>query len=471
MLIKHFVVASVLATMLMPLLGVAEQRALLVGVGKYPNPANNLPAIDLDLERMRETLKLMGFEDRQIHTLMDEQATSTNVIAEMSGWLSTGVQANDRVVFYFSGHGSQIPDAKKDDGVDEVLVTHDMRFARINGQPSMAGVLTDVKIGELLGKMPSKNIWVIADSCHSGTITRSFSMNNRSLGAGPVFVKSLTYPGMPERKRNSVSRDLSPKSTSGAKQPLNYVSLTAAADDERAIGTSNGGIFTIGFTEAIKRLATQGKTITVKGLRDEAGEYIRSKVDKDQVHHPQIDGNPELANGTLKIVPLTAQNGPNRKKLIELVAAQSNHFELTASSMKYALDEPVKLSLTLPVGGYLNLVSVDAQDSATVLFPNRYQTNNAVKAGVFMVPTPQMEFDLLASEPIGPTLVVAFISAEPINFYQETLDNRDEKGKINADFSSLSHTATRAIRIAPRKNETYGAQLELQITGSTAKRL
>lgn len=468
MLIRLFVVASLLSALLMPLTAVAEQRALLVGVGKYTIPANNLPGIDLDLERMRETLKLMGFEDRQIHSLMDEQATSVNVVAEISGWLTKGVQANDRVVFYFSGHGSQIPNEKKDDGLDEVLVTHDMRFARINGKASLAGVVVDDKIGELLARVPSKNIWVIVDSCHSGTVTRSFNMNNRSLGVGPVYVKSLIYPGMPERSKAGISRGVKPGSASAA---VNYVTLTAAADSERAIGTSKGGIFTIGLTEAIKRLSTEGKSITVNGLREQAAQYIASKVDKDQVHHPQVDGNPALANGMLKIVPLTPQNGPNRKKLIELVAAQSNRFELAASSTKYALDEPVKLSLTLPVGGYLNVVSVDAQDNATVLFPNRYQASNAVKAGVFMVPTPQMEFDLLASEPIGPTLVVAFISAEPINFYQETLDNRDAQGNINADFSSLSHTATRAIRIAPRKNETYGAQLELQITGAATKRL
>ena len=245
---------------------------------------------------------------------------------------------------------------------------------------------------------------------------------------------------------------------------------TAAADGEESIGTSRGGIFTIGLTEAISRLAAQGKSVTVNELRDEATQYIRAKVDKDQLYTPQVTGNTELANGTLKIVPVTASNGPNRKKLLDLVAAQPRHLEITATSPKYAVDEPVKLSMTLPTAGYLNVVSVDSKDSATVLFPNRFQDTNAVSAGAFALPTPQMAFELLASEPLGPTLVVAFLSAEPINFYKETLDDRDENGNINADFSTLSHTATRAIRIAPRRSETYGAQLELQITAAAAKR-
>lgn len=448
-----------LAFACLPLSSFAEQRALLVGVGKYVTPGIDLPGIDLDLERMRDTLKLMGFEDRQIHTLQDDAATSTNVIAEFESWLKQGVQLNDRVVFYFSGHGSNVPDLNGDeeDGVDEVLVTHDMKLTRVKGRASLTGVIVDDKLGELLGAIPSKNIWVVVDACHSGTVTRSFSMRNRSLGAEPVYVKSFNYSGMPEPHRRGLSRDIK------RAPQFNYVSLTAAADDEKAIGTSHGGIFTIGLTESFKRMATEGKSITVNELRRDAADYIRSKVDKDQVHTPQVMGNSALADSALTVASSNVANGPNRKRLLELAAAQPKRFEIKASNSKYAIDEPVKMTLTLPAAGYLNLVSVDSKDNATVLFPNRYQESNAVSAGPFAVPTPQMAFELLASEPTGPTLVVAFLSSDPINFYQETIDDRDQAGHITADFSSLSHTATRAIRIAPKKNETYAAQMELDV--------
>jgi hypothetical protein len=70
----------------------AEQRALIVGVGRYITPGIDLPGIDLDVERMHETLNRMGFSDSQIHTLTNEMATSTRVIAEMDGWLRAGFQ-------------------------------------------------------------------------------------------------------------------------------------------------------------------------------------------------------------------------------------------------------------------------------------------------------------------------------------------------------------------------------------------
>jgi hypothetical protein len=454
-----------------PRAGLAEQRALLVGVGKLDIPGNDLPSIELDLDRVHEMLNLMGFEDRQIHTLQDEAATSTNVIAEFNGWLKQGVQPNDRVVFYFSGHGSNIPDLRgdQDEGVSQVLVTHDVKRIHDKGGASLAGVLPDYRIAELLAAIPSKNVLFMVDSCHSGTVTRSFTLSNHSLGSSPVFVKSYDYPGMPAPPPRVVSRGVSATSHEQQWDPhANYVAITAAADNQEAIGTMNGGVFTLGLTEAVKRLTSEGKSPTPKELRDDADAYIRSKVDKAQVHTPQLMGNPTLADAPIQVISLNASNGPNRKRLLDLVAQQAQHIDLTASKPQYAVDEPVKLAVKIPADGFLNVVSVDSKDNATVLFPNGIQQSNAVSSGAFTFPTPQMAFDLLAAEPIGPTLVVAFLSSDPINFYQETVDDRDAAGHIKVDFASMSHTAARAIRVAPREKDIYAAQLELQIVAAPA---
>src|SRR5579863_4277559 len=247
----------------------AEQRALLVGVGKLDIPGNDLPSIELDLDRMHAMLNLMGFQDRQIHILQDEAATSSAVIAEFSGWLKQGVQPNDRVVFYFSGHGSNVPDfeGEEDNDVSQVLVTYDVKRVRVQGKPSLSGVIVDTRISQLLAAIPSKNILFIADSCHSGTVTRSIKLTNHSLDSGPVFVKSFDYPGMP------VSAKMATRAVD-VREPkwdpkVNYVALTAAADTQEAIGTSKGGMFTLGLTEAVQRRVEAGQSITLKDLRAE----------------------------------------------------------------------------------------------------------------------------------------------------------------------------------------------------------
>jgi len=456
-----------------PLAALAEQRALLVGVGKLDIPGNDLPSIELDLDRMHEMLNLMGFEDRQIHTLQDEAATSTSVISEFNGWLKQGVQPEDRVVFYFSGHGSNIPDehGDQDDNVSQVLVTHDVKLIHVKAGHSLGGVLPDFKISELLAANPSKHVLFIVDSCHSGTVTRSFNLDNHSLGSTPVFVKSFNYPGMPAPPPRTVTRGLA--TPQDRKEPqwdpkANYIAVTAAADNQEAIGTMNGGVFTLGLTDAVKRLTSEGKSPTPKELRDDADAYIRSKVDKNQVHTPQIMGNETLADAPIKVISLNASNGPNRKRLLELVAQQPQHLQMTASNTKYVIDQPLKLTLTIPSAGYLNLVSVDSKDVATVLFPNHYQDDNAVKAGPFVLPTEQMTFDLLAAPPTGQTLVVAFLTSDPINFFKETDNDRDANGNIKVDFASLSATSTRAIRVAPRKAGNAAAQMDLQIVEAAA---
>jgi hypothetical protein len=318
----------------------------------------------------------------------------------------------------------------------------------------------------LLAAIPSHNVLFIVDSCHSGTVTRSFSLNNHSLGSAPVYVKSLNYPGMPSPLPQAVPRGIA--SATERKEPqwdsrANYIAITAAADNQEAIGTMNGGVFTLGLTNAVKRLTSEGRNPTPKELRDYADAYIRSKVDKDQVHTPQIMGNQALADAPIKVIALNASNGPNRKRLLELVAQQPQHIDLVASKPSYVVNQPLKLTLKIPADGYLNVVSVDARDGATVLFPNSFQQGNAVSAGTFSFPTPQMAFDLLAAEPAGPTLVVAFLSSDPINFYQDTVEDRDESGHIKVDFPQLSHVAMRAIRVAPRQKDNYAAQLELQV--------
>lgn len=437
----------------------AEQRALLVGVGKYSVPGIDLPGIDLDLERMQDTLNLMGFDDSQIHSLLDDQATSKNVFRELEIWLRQGVKPEDRVVFYFSGHGSNTPDLDGDeaDGVDEVLVTHDVRRVRRDGRAALTGVVTDDKLASLIAGIPSENVWIIVDACHSGTVSRGVTMDNLTLGTDTVFVKSFTYTGMPEGKQFVFDREFQKDGES------NFVSISAAADGEKAIGTSSGGVFTIGLTKAIAEVAKTGGAVTVNQLRDYAAAYIRDHVDANRVHNPQVNGSETLAAGTLKVVPVTTDNGPNRKRLIKMVAEQQKEFTLESSKITYVVDDPVEFTLEIPIDGYLNVVTVDSHDDATVLYPNRFNPENTVKQGTFRFPTEEASFTLPASEPLGPTLVAAFVTQDPINFYTQTLDDRDEHGNVNVTFTTLSHTATRAIRVAPRKTEMYAEMLELSV--------
>jgi hypothetical protein len=461
------VTVSVIAIVAIPTMAMAEQRALLVGVGKYSAPGNDLPAIDLDIERMSDTLLVMGFDKSQIRTLQDEQATADNVIEGIGGWLTEGVEPADRVVFYFSGHGSNIPDVDGDesDGVDEVLVTHDVRRVVVDGRPTLNGVVPDDVMNQLLSAIPSRKILTIIDSCHSGTSTRSFNLDDKSLASDPVFAKSFMYDGMPQPV---YSRGVDIASVDKTTD-LNYVSISAADDDEKAIGTSKGGVFTIGFSNAITEAAKSGEPISLMQLRDKATAYIESKLSGSRIHHPQVTGNKGLAEGDWEILQLMEGNGPNRDRLIGMVEdtmiEPRNALFLEAGQLRYFIDEPVRFNIEIPPeGGYLNVVTVDSEDTATVLFPNQFHTDNQVEGGEFVFPSDNMSFELPASEPLGPTIVAAFVTQDPINFYEQALEGRDADGNITVAFTTMSQMATRAIRIAPKRKEMYAGYFEIFVT-------
>jgi hypothetical protein len=105
-------------------------RAVLVGVNEYRRP--DIPSLRgcvNDVLLVRALLRRwFGVENRQIRVVVDERATKEGILQRLGETLSAA-QPGDLVVFYFSGHGSQIRDRDGDelaDGLDELLCPHDM---------------------------------------------------------------------------------------------------------------------------------------------------------------------------------------------------------------------------------------------------------------------------------------------------------------------------------------------------------
>ncbi|MEM6732891.1 MAG: caspase family protein, partial [Myxococcota bacterium] len=154
--------------------------ALLVGVQSYersdvPDDAAwaNLAGPGNDLRLMSRVLAEHGFE---VECLFDEDATHDAIVSRFESHLIAKSRKGreDVALFYFSGHGQQIPDdSDRDevDGFDESLVPFDHR-----GTHDYAGAarVRDDELRELSRKVLERtpNLVVILDSCHSGSATR-----------------------------------------------------------------------------------------------------------------------------------------------------------------------------------------------------------------------------------------------------------------------------------------------------------
>lgn len=430
------------AALLAVAVGQAHPRALLIGVADVPH--NPLPGIDLDLDNMKKVAEIMGFRPGDIKVLFNEQATYANVRQALGSWVREGVGPQDHVLIYFSGHGTLVPDPSPANvgGVDDALVLHDVERARINGRATLKNVLIGHELGAALAAIPSRNVLVLVDACHSGTATRNIiALGSERLGVGSGVQKFFSYPGMPP----GTTRALRMKAGDE-----NYAALSAARDDEFAVGTEQGGLFTLGVVEAIQGASREGKHPTVADLRTAATTFIAAHTDEQSRHHPVADGNERLIRGELDLVPLRDGQGPTWRALAAL-AAQGQSMTLSGSGRQLRLGDEITLEVALPRAGYLNVVEVNSQDQATVLYPNKFATANEVKAGAFKFPTAEMNFVVRASEPLGPSLVVAFLTDKRVNLLELGIEGRDAAGRMQETFTEISARATRALTIEARQ--------------------
>jgi hypothetical protein len=216
-----------------------EDRALLVGVGRYAHFDDKLKGVNLDIQMMAEFARMMGFKPHAIKVLEHESASTDNVYSAIENWLINGVGPEDRVFFYFSGHGSQIPDLSRDekDQFDEVLLLYDVALREKGRDQTLTGVLSDDDFNAMLARMQSRNILVVLDACHSGSATRSLRLNPRSLAISEAQVKFFSYSPVIGADGGQGSFDVMEPQTS-AEVNDHYVALSACRDDEKTIATS-----------------------------------------------------------------------------------------------------------------------------------------------------------------------------------------------------------------------------------------
>ncbi|MDD4958611.1 MAG: caspase family protein, partial [Gallionella sp.] len=245
---------SVVWTSLMLALGcagdaLAVDKALIVGVGNYQLPSANLKGIDLDVKMASDMALYMGIAPENIHVVMDENATLGRVKEQMT-WLSQNVSDKDRVFFYFSGHGTQVPDKNNDegDGLDEAMVLHD-----IDGK-SYNGLYVDDDFGAALKRIPSQNMVVMVDACHSGTGTKSWGSSGNSFNVNEGQMKFLNLFNVKPNASHTRDYGVSEKSTGED----NYLAIAAAQDNQQSIATRRGSLFTVAFRDAFDEERSKG---------------------------------------------------------------------------------------------------------------------------------------------------------------------------------------------------------------------
>jgi len=237
-------------------------KALLVGINKYRLPGADLQGCVNDVTNIRDILlKYYGFLVKEIRVLVDARATKKGIMDRLE-WLVKGAKSGDRLLFHFSGHGSQIRDRDGDelkDHLDEILCPHDMDW-------DGTYIVDDGLEAVFAGLPKGVNLEVLLDCCHSGTGTReasAMSAFSPEQAIRPRFLK----PPFDILCRQMDEDELPVTRVLRASNPTNHVLFAGCRDNQTSadafIKGSYNGAFTYYFC---------------KHLRDAQGDLSRSNL-------------------------------------------------------------------------------------------------------------------------------------------------------------------------------------------------
>jgi hypothetical protein len=144
----------------------ATGRSIHIGLNSvdpahYDGWDGTLTACEFDANDMQKLAESRGFQSSK---LLTHEATAAAVTAEIEK-AAEGLSSGDFLFLTYSGHGGQVPDKNgegESDRSDETWVLYDRE-------------LVDDELYALWAKFkPGVRIFVLSDSCHSGTVLRKF---------------------------------------------------------------------------------------------------------------------------------------------------------------------------------------------------------------------------------------------------------------------------------------------------------
>lgn len=127
--------------------------AVIVGISDYVDDALDLSVADKDGLAFNKYLRTHGFpalRADQVQLLLNHDATLGGIIKALQ-WLTTVATAQDRVIFFFSGHGAPNGVAPAD-------------YRRTDG----GNLLTHYVIKSHLKQCLSTQVLMVVDACHAG---------------------------------------------------------------------------------------------------------------------------------------------------------------------------------------------------------------------------------------------------------------------------------------------------------------
>jgi Domain of unknown function (DUF4384) len=137
--------------------------------------------------------------------------------------------------------------------------------------------------------------------------------------------------------------------------------------------------------------------------------------------------------------------------------------KLWTETPRQKIGEPVKISFRSDRDGYATLVNVGTSGKITILYPNAYAPDHAVKAGhTYSVPGSDDRYELTLGGPAGVELVYALFTTTPTRFVERNLTKERAFTVVNERAETITRDINLTVKKLPLK-EQASAVLEIEV--------
>lgn len=258
----------------------AAQYALVVGINDYQYGSDtdeagrvlNLQGAENDARLIATSLRAIGVELPDSHVLIGSDATLSAFKQAWQDLLAKSLPG-DVLILSYAGHGGQekerlAPIDESDfDGLDETLMFYDFNPAKPD-----EGRLVDDELYTMFKQAGDRQIVFVADSCHSGGLTRKADIAGGRSRQGGLWEFDDSLDDLIEIEAEEGENW----------ELLSHVTYLTATDDEALVvrefpinGRAHGAL-SVSFAEGITGLADTDNDGRV--LRRELQDYVQSRV-------------------------------------------------------------------------------------------------------------------------------------------------------------------------------------------------
>jgi hypothetical protein len=256
-------------------------RALVIGVDSYPNLAASaqLHGAQADAEDIAGALKRGGVEPVVV---LNADVTRAKIVAQMDSLVAES-KPGDFVLFAYAGHGMQVPEYSRWQGIDRDGVNEQIALSGFSFSGAGAGeIIVNLEMRAWLSRLDDKQVdtLVVMDSCFGGGMRevdpRTGEMRTRVLHGNAEQIKA----GESDR-RQFVGIPMTAKEARSNVSLMSHVTFLAGATSKSVVPETGGleakgprGALSFYLARALGEGLTKDRVITREALYD----YLKPNV-------------------------------------------------------------------------------------------------------------------------------------------------------------------------------------------------